>query len=871
MTGVKARALQRRHERPADRRDARAPPAASSCYQADLAGETCDFWQVTLPDSRARTTSGTGSSSPTAPTPTTTPTTPPRSTAASARRPTTRSTRAGRSCVYEPGFTAPAWAKDAVIYQIFPDRFRNGRSEQRPEDRRRPLRRSGREAAAGASYPEGYCRNYADARRNCPWRFDPTRRRQPERRAAARPRLLGRRPQGRRPAARLPQGPRRQHASTSTRSSTPGRTTATTRRTTRKIDPYFGTQKDFDNLVKHATDARHPDHPRRRVQPPVVGQPVLRPLPPLRDRGRLRVDELARTARGSRSTRSARAPAPAPGPAAARRRPTTAGSASTRSRCSTRRAPTVQAVLPHRLRQRSRKRWLQAGASGWRLDVSGDPSFPDGYWETFREVVKATEPERADHQRDVAEGLDAAADAARRPPRHDDELPAPRRGGRAPRARRLRRKGFGDSGHQIPPSRLRRRLASIREDYPDAAYYSLMNLLDSHDTERLLWTLTPGAETTRRQGSRTRPTWPRASSASELASLIQFTVPGAPTVYYGDEVGVTGDDDPDDRRTYPWADLGGIARHRAARPLHGAGRRCAATVPVLRTGDFQALLADDTRDIAAYGRKTGSQAAIVVVNRSASARVGRRSRSAATLPDGIAFTRRYRRGHRRFGIRLVDGRHGRDHGAARTARSCSPRGTVDLTGRRGAAPRPAVTGEGDGELGVCLERRGRRRRRTTSGSARSRAAATSRRTRSPVSGTSFTITGLRERAGRATSSSRRPTPPATRAPSPTRSTACRTRDRLGQPPVAADDDPHDQRREPHRQRPTARCGSTASPRSRAPRRACGRSSASGRTARTRTATPPGPGSTRAFNIDAGNNDEFKASLLPESTGTFDYA
>ena len=42
-----------------------------------------------------------------------------------------------------------------------------------------------------------------------------------------------------------------------------------------------------------------------------------------------------------------------------------------------------------------------------------------------------------------------------------------------------------------------------------------------------------------------------------LASLIQFTIPGAPTVYYGDEVGVTGDDDPDDRRAYPWADLGG--------------------------------------------------------------------------------------------------------------------------------------------------------------------------------------------------------------------------------------------------------------------------------------------------------------------------
>ena len=34
-------------------------------------------------------------------------------------------------------------------------------------------------------------------------------------------------------------------------------------------------------------------------------------------------------------------------------------------------------------------------------------------------------------------------------------------------------------------------------------------------------------------------------------------MPGAPTVYYGDEVGMTGDDDPDDRRTYPWSDIGG--------------------------------------------------------------------------------------------------------------------------------------------------------------------------------------------------------------------------------------------------------------------------------------------------------------------------
>jgi glycosidase len=37
--------------------------------------------------------------------------------------------------------------------------------------------------------------------------------------------------------------------------------------------------------------------------------------------------------------------------------------------------------------------WLKQGASAWRMDVSGDPSFPAGYWETFRQVTKSTRPD----------------------------------------------------------------------------------------------------------------------------------------------------------------------------------------------------------------------------------------------------------------------------------------------------------------------------------------------------------------------------------------------------------------------------------------------------------------------------------------------
>jgi len=75
--------------------------------------------------------------------------------------------------VYDPAFAAPEWAREAVIYQIFPDRFRNGRrdNDARTGDARYddPVL-----ALPWSALPEGYCRNYADGATNCPWRFDDT-------------------------------------------------------------------------------------------------------------------------------------------------------------------------------------------------------------------------------------------------------------------------------------------------------------------------------------------------------------------------------------------------------------------------------------------------------------------------------------------------------------------------------------------------------------------------------------------------------------------------------------------------------------------------------------------------------------------------
>ncbi len=197
------------------------------CYQADLAGKSCDFWQTTLPGSwgadnlwyRFIVTDGTDTdyyADDTA--------------ALDGGLGSTSDDPVDRSwalMLHEPGFAAPAWAKDAVIYQIFPDRFRNGRSDNDPKtgDVRYdvPVVKLG-----WGVLPEGYCRNYADTNATtCP---GPLRRhRAPSSRRDATTRAATSRASTSssttsRPSASTP--------CTSTRSSTPGRTTATTRRTT---------------------------------------------------------------------------------------------------------------------------------------------------------------------------------------------------------------------------------------------------------------------------------------------------------------------------------------------------------------------------------------------------------------------------------------------------------------------------------------------------------------------------------------------------------------------------------------------------------------------------------------------------------------
>ena len=284
------------------------------------------------------------------------------------------------------------------------------------------------------------------------------------------------------------------------------------------------------------------------------------------------------------------------------------------------------------------KHWLEMGASGWRLDVMGDASFPNGYWESFRQTVKDTRSDALI----IGELW-----------QKDSTLLRFLRGDRADTTMNYRlrdavigllapgtfdSKGFADSGRIISPSEFAARLESIREDYPDAAYYSLMNLVDSHDTERLLWTLTPGTETTADK-EQNAANVAVGKQRLKIASLIQFTLPGAPTIYYGDEVGVTGDDDPDDRRTYPWTPKDGI-QDKNLLDHYETLAKLRRENPVLTQGDFHVLSTDDASGMVAYGRKNGSQAAVIILNRGSAALTGSIP-VAGYLPDGVTLKQAY--------------------------------------------------------------------------------------------------------------------------------------------------------------------------------------------------------------------------------------
>jgi glycosidase len=161
--------------------------------------------------------------------------------------------------------------------------------------------------------------------------------------------------------------------------------------------------------------------------------------------------------------------------------------------------------------------------------------------------------------------------------------------------------------------------------YPWDIQLTQLNLLDSHDTARLI-TLAGGD---------------KASVA--LATLLLFTFPGATCIYYGDEVGLEGGPDPDCRRGFPseanW-DQEVLDYHRQLAALRH-------THPALRTGDYQVLFAQGS--VYAFARTLGTEELIVALNVGMEPVKVNVEPQGIRLPEGVMSTLQTRPDHLLYG------------------------------------------------------------------------------------------------------------------------------------------------------------------------------------------------------------------------------
>lgn len=234
--------------------------------------------------------------------------------------------------------------------------------------------------------------------------------------------------------------------------------------------------------------------------------------------------------------------------------------------------------------------WLDFGIDGWRLDVPQDID-DDSFWQRFRRVVKAANPDAYI----VGEIWDAAHRWLA-----GDQFDAVMNyfimwsslsffGGRTLRS-------DYQKNHLLLEPLDAPTFADVMDQMHAMYDWNVtqvqLNLLDSHDTARALWIMGEDKQ------------------ALKLCVVLQMTLPGAPCIYYGDEIGLSAGDDPDCRGAFPWHDedswdhdlLSFYQRITAVRHHH----------PVFRIGIFKNLYTKGM--IYAFTRQLGNQAAVVIFN-----------------------------------------------------------------------------------------------------------------------------------------------------------------------------------------------------------------------------------------------------------------
>lgn len=249
------------------------------------------------------------------------------------------------------------------------------------------------------------------------------------------------------------------------------------------------------------------------------------------------------------------------------------------------------------------RKWLRCGVSGWRLDVADE--LPDIFLDRLRTAVKEENPDAYILGEVWEDATNKFAYNVRRRYLLGEQLDSVMN---YPFANSIL--SFVKNGGT---AQFMNTVLDIIENYPEESLHTLMNHIGTHDTVRAL-TAIGGEDSTGKdrywQSGRKLTAQERANAKKllYLATLIQFTLPGVPSIYYGDEAGMEGYSDPFNRFFFPWDNID----FEICNWYKRLGKLRSICTP-LKKGDFVPVSTEE--GILAYERRDGDNAVLVAVNR----------------------------------------------------------------------------------------------------------------------------------------------------------------------------------------------------------------------------------------------------------------
>lgn len=246
------------------------------------------------------------------------------------------------------------------------------------------------------------------------------------------------------------------------------------------------------------------------------------------------------------------------------------------------------------------RHWMRTGVSGWRLDVADE--LPEPFLRELRKTVKDENPESLIIGEVWEDATTKVSYGYRRHYFDGSELDSVMN---YPFKNAIIDYILSGNAHA-----LRETVESICENYPKPALDCLMNGLGTHDTPRILTVL--GGKSYESRSERANAALDVESRKTAIrrlfaAALLQCTLPGVPCIYYGDEAGLEGYEDPFNRRCFPWG-------HEDDEILNWYKKLIAArrSSPAFDGGEYRSLFSEN--GVFAFLRKKHGAQAVSVIN-----------------------------------------------------------------------------------------------------------------------------------------------------------------------------------------------------------------------------------------------------------------